>query len=421
MVAAPSAAERRARTTVATDRPDRRFPLLIAVIAVLYLATGSWWSTYNVDTYTNVLQARSFAANGSATIAGNAHLTAPQYFGRTGLLVSTPAGGATSQYPPGVALWGAPFYLLDTGVTELDSTFVTYEGDVEPVHLLAPSFVPGTTAAIVATTLAMLFLGLTLRKRMSEEAMLACVAVAALGTGAWSVASDQLWQHSPGMMTIALGMYLASNDRFVGSGLAFAGAALIRPHTAIIAAAVGLTVGMRRRSLRPVIEMGSTSALGLFGVLVYNDAVFGEASISGGYGPTFSDRTLGGGTSWITLASRVGEALVHPGHGILASSPFFAVAFLALVGRTRRAPDWAVGGAIGALVYLLVQYKANRVSGGNVIFGYRYPLDPMMAAAPLLALATVDWVRTRPRAVVLAALVAFSVVAHGYGALFVGP
>lgn len=399
-------------------RPDRRFGLLIAVIGVVYLLTATWSPPYNVDSYTNVLQARSFAADASAEIAGNEHLTEPQYFGRAVLMVETPGGGATSQYPPGVALWGAPFYLLDTSVTDVTSTYTTAEGDSEPVRYLVPSFAPAAVAAVLATTLALLFLGLSLRRHLSETAMLLCVGAMAFGAGAWSVASDQLWQHSPGMMTISLGMYLASTDRFKSSGLAFAGAALIRPHTAIIAAAVGLTVGIRRRTFRPVIEMASTSAIGIAAVIAYNRAVFGQASISGGYGSTFTDRAVSA-ANWWTLLGRIGEALVHPDYGILVSSPFVLLAMVALVGRTRKAPDWAVGGAIGALLYLLVQYKANRVSGGNIIFGYRYPLDPMMAAAPLMAMASVGWAGSGHRRRLMAALVAVSVISHGYGALSV--
>jgi hypothetical protein len=50
---------------------------------------------------------------------------------------------------------------------------------------------------------------------------------------------------------------------------------------------------------------------------------------------------------------------------------------------------------VGGLLYLLVQLKANRFSGGEFFFSYRYPLEALTAAAPLLALAYAGWVAHR--------------------------
>ncbi len=395
---------------------DRRFTLLIAVIGLLYLLTATWSPPYNVDSYTNLLQSRAFAADQSAIVADSDHLLAEQFTGRVVWLVESP-DGATSQYPPGVALWGALFYTLDTSLTDVTAIWTDDNQQEQEVELKVPAFGPGALAAVVSTTLAMLFLGLTLRRHIGESAMLAAVALAALGTGAWSVASDQLWQHSPGMMFLSIGVYAASRDRFTASGLAFAFAVLIRPHTALIAAAIGLTVAIRRRRWRPLLEMGATSSLGLAGVVLYNMVVWDAASISGGYGSSFTDRVAD--PSLTTLASRVVETLFNLDHGILVSSPFLAIAFVALVRRTWRAPDWALGAALGGLAYMLVQLQANRVSGGNQIFGYRYPLEPLIVAAPLLAMATVAWLNSPRRRAALAVLAAASVLAHGYGAIFV--
>lgn len=416
--AAPAASSSAPTRAVGGTRraSDRRFLLLIVVIGLLYLVTSTWSAPYNVDSYTNVLQARAFAADASPIVADSEHLLDEKYTGRVVWLVESP-DGPTSQYPPGVALWGAMFYLLDTSVTDVTAIWTNDDFEPEEVELAVPAFGPAALAAVVSTTLAMVFLGLTLRSHMSEQAMLASVAAAAFGTGAWSVASDQLWQHSPGMMVISMGVYFASRDKFAASGLAFACAVLIRPHTALIAAAIGLVVSLRRRQVRPLLSMGLTSALGLAAVVGYNAVVWDGPSISGGYGSGFTDRVQN--PSIATLFSRIWEALTHVDHGVLASSPFLLVAFVALVGRTWRAPDWALGAALGGAAYMLIQLQANRVSGGNNIFGYRYPLEPLMAAAPLLALATVDWLSSHRRRVFFGVVVAVSVLAHGYGAIFV--
>jgi len=201
---------------------------------------------------------------------------------------------------------------------------------------------------------------------------------------------------------------------------ASAAAVIIRPHTALIAAALGLTVAWRRRALGPVIRMGASTALGLVAVMLYNQWVWGSLSISGGYGSAFTDRARG--TSPLTLGSRIIELLVDLDHGIFVSSPVVALALVALVVAGRKGyPDWAIGAALGGAIYLLVQIQANRVSGGNHIFGYRYPLEAIIAAAPLLAFATHRLVATRGTGVrrAFVVLASVSIIAHGYGAVFV--
>jgi hypothetical protein len=49
-------------------------------------------------------------------------------------------------------------------------------------------------------------------------------------------------------------------------------------------------------------------------------------------------------------------------------------------------------------VYLLVQFKANRSSGGTGFLGYRYPLEALTVATTLLAVSYVAWVDERPLA-----------------------
>ncbi|MGI9623342.1 MAG: hypothetical protein ACR2PK_10940 [Acidimicrobiales bacterium] len=400
------------------ERPVGRRALIgFAVLAVLYLVSATWTTPYNVDSYTNAVQARAIADDGSPIIEEYSHLLDAKYTGQVVWIVEA-QDGPTSQYPPGVALWGAGFYLLDTSTQEVNALW-TNDGVPEVVVLDVPSLAPAALAAVTATLLAMVFFARTLRPMLPDEVVMMAVALLALGTGAWSVAADQLWQHSPGMMFISMGVYAASRDRFALSGLAFAGAALVRPHTLLIAAAVGLFVAIRRRDLRPALRLGSASAIGLVAVVLYNRWVWDSWSVSGGYGDVFAERARG--TSPLTLLSRFVEMLFDLDHGLLVSSSFIVVALIAVVtGGWRGAPDWAIGAAVGAVVYLVVQLQANRVSGGNQIFGYRYPLEALMAAAPLLALATHNFLRQRPRWVwVFAALAMVSVIAHGYGAIFV--
>ncbi len=388
-----------------------------AALGVLLLTTATWSYPYNVDSYTNIVQARAFADDGSPIVEEYAHVVEPKYTGAVVWIVDSP-DGPTSQYPPGVALWGSLFYLIDTSTTEIDAVW-TNDGVEETVALDVPSLVPAALAAVTAVLGALIALFAMLRREIGDRAAAVAVGITGLGTGLWSVAADQLWQHSVTALFISLGLWSMSQRRHGGAGLAFAAAALVRPHTLLIAAGAGLAESYRERSVLPALRVGSAASLGLVALVFYNRWVWGGWSISGGYGSVFSDRARG--TSPLTFLSRIVEMLVHLDHGVLVSSPVVALAVFAVFSKWRTpAPAWAVGAAIGGCVYLALQLQANRVSGGNQIFGYRYPLETIVAAAPLAAIRvrqlTFKHIRWRS---LLAALAAVSIAAHGYGAFFV--
>jgi alpha-1,2-mannosyltransferase len=390
-----------------------RVLLLVATAAAIFAATASWGPHYFVDAYTNAMQARSFAADGSPVLEEAEDMVDEKYHGELAWVVSSPRGPA-AQYPPGVGLWAAPFYLFDTSLTDLDVTFDN-DGVEEPVSIRSPSLVPATAAAVVSVALALWFLARTLSGLLPEQFALAAVAVVAFGTGVWSVAANMLWQHGPAMMGIAAGLYLASRDRFALSGAAFAFALITRPHTAAIAAGVGLWCAWKRRSLRPAVAVALPTGAALLALVGYNWWLWGEPSVTGGYGDVFTSRTADG--DLLQLAWRLLLAAFDPRVGFAVTSPFLLLGLVAMVRMRERAPDWSVGAALGGLAYLLVQYKANRVSGGEGFFGYRYPLEAIMAAAPMMAICVHDWVvGDRKRQRLLLALVVASVMLHGIGA-----
>ncbi|MEM7287933.1 MAG: hypothetical protein AAF480_16395, partial [Actinomycetota bacterium] len=231
-----------------------------------------------------------------------------------------------------------------------------------------------------------------------------------------SVASDSLWQHGPGMMLILAGLYAASRDRFALGGLAFAAAILVRPHIAVIAAGVGLTTSLRRRDVRPALTMGAVAGAGLGSLLVYNRIVWGELSIAGGYSDAFTERL----TSFtpLTLLGRFVGFFVDLEVGILVFSPILVVSLLGLPKVVRGAPDWMLGGALGGLAYLAVQFQANRLSGGEGFFGYRYPLEALAASAPLLVVAAYAWVgEDDKRKRIAIAFAVLSVAMHAFGSV----
>ena len=184
---------------------------------------------------------------------------------------------------------------------------------------------------------------------------------------------------------------LLAESRLFASGGAYGMAILIRPPTAVIAAATGLVRSWTDRSLRAALKVGVASALGLVAVIAYNAAVFDSSSISGGYGSGAADNVRDG--DLLAYGRNVWGAMFDSTRGLLVWAPFLMPVLLGLRTAWKNAPSWVKGPAVGGLLYLLLQLKANRFSGGTGFSTYRYPLEMLAAAAPLLMLSYWHWVR----------------------------
>lgn len=372
------------RAPLTKTRDSRLLVAASLALLIVYAFTGTYTNFYGTDAFTNAAQSRAFADDQDPVLEEHADLGTPRDQGLVGWFRRTDEG-TVAQYPPGAALWAAPLYVLDTSLEE--TVFLDPDDPNAEFVVQTPStYVPATFAASLSVAIAIGFFGLTMRGLLPRRETLTAMLVGGLGTGAWSVASDKLWQHGPAMMCISIGTYFASRDRLVASGLAFGAGVLVRPHTAVVAAMIGLAIAVSRRSLKEMATLGATSLLGVVILALYNNTVFGSLSISGGYSGVFADRVVG--SSPLLLVQRMGEMFVHFRVGILWSSPFIALALWALVKHRKQSPDWAVGAALGAVAYLVIQFRANRVTGGDGFFSYRYPLEALMAAGPMLAYST---------------------------------
>jgi hypothetical protein len=221
-----------------------------------------------------------------------------------------------------------------------------------------------------------------------------------------------LWSHGPSLLWIATALLFASRDRVWLAGAAFGGAALTRPHLVVIALALGLTLWVARRHIMPAVRIGVGAAGGLLALVLYNSALFDRLTITGGYGSSVSDQLMD--TDLSAYLANIWGAFFDISHGLIVWAPFLVVLLPGIPSVWRQAPDWVKGAAIGGAVYLLVQLKANRFSGGEGHFGYRYPLESLMAAAPLLVLSAQRWAwpRALSRKILLVAIV-FAAVAQG--------
>ena len=392
-----------ADTTVTDNRPGGprgligRIPIFVMVfapLAAIYLATATYGLPYHIDPYTNAVTGWQMGMTGSVVLEGYEVATEPEQFGNIAWVAESPKG-PVSQYPPGAAAMSAPLYRIFSQQMSLETVHGFNDEDAEPVELEVPNLVPATiTAALTAAAAVGLVASTLLEVGATRSQAMAAGYVAGLGTTMWAVASDQLWQHGPAVLWLALGIYLAARDRFVWSGLTFGAAVLTRPHLALIAAAVGIGLAVARRSFSPILKVGAGSAAGLGALFALNWWIWGEVTLNGGYRGDFVGEVISGDVGG--YLENVAGGLFDVSHGLFVYSPFLLVLVPGLWTAFRRAPDWARSAAVGGVIYLLVQWKANRFSGGEGFTGYRYPLEALAAAAVVLFASYRAWVPTRP-------------------------
>jgi hypothetical protein len=392
--------------------------VLLAVtvpLLAVYLPTATWRLPYHIDPVTNALTGWYMGTQGAVFMPEHSVLTDPAYFGVVAWLVESPRG-VVSQYPPGAAALSAPLYALSRSDLTTVRVAASNRPELGAVPIPLPPLWPATLAAVLVTSLASGILALTLQPHVGRRWAIATGLAFGLATGAWAVASNMLWTHGPGMLFIAIALYLCSRDRLGLAGVAFGAAILTRPHLAVVAAAVGLAIGFSRRTVSPIARIGASSGAGLGALVLYNWSVFGHPSIRGGYHTGFVENLVD--PDIVAYAANVWGALFDLSNGLFIWAPFLLLLIAAVPAVWRRVPPWALGAALGGVVYLLIQLKANRFSGGDGHFAYRYPLETLMASAPLLALAAREWVWERPisRGLLVLTILAAG-VGQGFGAI----
>jgi hypothetical protein len=368
----------RARLESASDR--RFFLLAFLPLLIIYLATANW-STPKTDALTNAIAAWSIGTSGSAVLDEHAAVTEPGVSGVLAYIVESEEG-PVSKYPPGAALLAAPIYAVWPQEAELIPPGDARRWDDFDFALVLPPFAPAAITAALVTALAVAVAGLTARVYVGSTVAMAGTYVYGLATGAWGVAADTLWQHGPAMLWLALGIYLAVRDRGWWSGIAFGLAVLTRPITAVIVAVLGLSTAWRERSPWPAVRLGVGSLAGLAVLLFYNAVVFGSATISGGYSRNVADVALDSDLVW--YVRNVLGGLFDPAQGLLTVSPFIIALGVGTFREWKALPGVLRSATLGAIAYLLVQWKLNRYSGGDGFVGYRYPLEAIAALAPAL-------------------------------------
>jgi hypothetical protein len=384
--------------------------LLVIALGAMYFAVSPK-DLVSADPLTNTLTAWSVGTRGSFLLPEFQQFVEPGPEGTVMHLVETQAG-PVSQYPPGAAMLAAPIYgLVGTDLTH------AYIGAQGSVRFRAPPVWPAALTAAASTGLGVALVFLAMATISDRKTALVAALVLALGTGCFSVASQALWQHGPAVLWIALGMLGTSWAGRSGS-LAWIPAALTRPHTVLIGGTTVLYSAWAKRRPRLLIPLVGP-VLGILILSLFNYYIYGKFNLTGGYAETtigqLPDPDL---RRW--LRNLVG-ALIDPTRGLLIYSPFLIVLLPGLRRGWRTAPDWARGAALGAVFYLLVQYTLNRFSGGDRFIGYRYPIEALVAASPLLVSSYAAWVRGhRVREIAFGIGVLAAVILQAVGVAFAG-
>ena len=340
--------------------------LLFLLFLVVYLITmGRTPDQSNADAVSASLQAWRFALFGDLDLS-QFHPELPQLLEVGDRIMSNRV--------PGIAYLAVPAYWL-FGSSEFSG--------------LVPSMTPAAATAATFSAGAVAVVHLLIRRVTAAPGALAAACVFGLATSTWSISSGELWPHGPGQFFLALALLGMAHAQWAAAGLAYACALLIRPVTGIIAAVTGLVIGARTRSWRPVVLTAAGSAVGVGLLLLYNGLVLKSWSLAPAiYGQAFIDRARS--QSLLGYLGDILGSLFVPEYGLLIFSPFLLFTIPGLRRAWTGAETWVKAGGLAALAYMLIHLRLNRYWGGYS-FNYRYPLEPLTVAAPLLYLSWQAW------------------------------
>jgi hypothetical protein len=381
-------------------RDGRAAAALFLLALTAYLLTASYTINQMNDTRDTAVSAWSLATRGT--------LALPEEWPEGAVFWAKP--GTDGRYYtdrfPGPVLWTVPFY----AATELVSPRGT------PPHPWLSNFAPAGVAAALAAALAVTVAYAVYRRLERRRIAWLAAVFLALGTGMWSVAADSMYTHGVGSLFLLLAVLATSTRRYPLAGAAFALAIVCRPQLAVIAAVIGLWEGVRYRDLRPVLQIGLVSSLGVAAMSLYSQVIFGTWLPVAGYSTekVAAVVTRDGGS----FLENILMALVHPQRGVLLYTPILLVLLPGLWRGWRVAPAWVRSSAAAGVVYAIVQLRANGWDGGADFFGSRLLLESLVLASPLLLLAFREFVLPSARAFrwLVGAIVVGSVVLHGLGA-----
>ncbi len=355
------------------------------------MADRPWWTAGGLAVLLLVLYIPAGVRNGatasadlrSVAVAGwqlahHHRLTLPRSLLSTDIWIERSRGRLVTDRMPGLLSIGAAVEFLAAA------------------HRSALDLAPLAVAAAVVAAGAMGVLSVLLRRLVSGRVALGAAAVAGLATPTWAISSNGMWPHGPDQLLVLLALLALAAGRSLPAGVALGLAVTVRPLMAVWSLVVGCATALRARRLWPLVAFGVPAALGAALVAGYDLHVFGHLSLQAGYG-TVGQHPLSKLTDWsprriATVADNLAGSLVSPSRGVLAISPFLILVLPGLRPAWRAAPEWVRSSALAGLAYFLLTVATERhFSGGVQFWAYRYELEPLTMAAPLLLLCWREW------------------------------
>ena len=220
---------------------------------MVYAATASWFQVRNSDVQASILPAYQLAATGTPWLEGLPNSAANPFF----IDIN---GHVVTNRQIGIVLLAVPFYWL-TG---------------SPMEIW-----PSALAAVVATAAAVALMHVALRTLVPTAAALGATAVMAVASPTWTVSADGLWSHTVTQLVISAAAFFAARNAWWLAGSALGFGILARPHLAVIPLALGVGVGIARRSPRITAAVGVPSILGLGLLLWLNNWIYGRWTLTG--------------------------------------------------------------------------------------------------------------------------------------------
>ena len=308
----------------------------------------------------------------------------------------------------GAPLFGLPVYaLLDLFVDIKNDRFWWWHG--------------GALTAALLTAGAALFVFLAARGFV-RPLPAALVALAfGLGSCAWPVSSQALWQHPASTFCLSVGAWLllrgdARRNAAAWCGAAFGMAVLCRPATAVAVVCVGayLLWADRRRCLAYVLGgLPFLAALALYNTYHFGSPLeFGQTLVS----RAVALRATGSEHLWQSSWSEsLPGLLISPARGLLWFSPVLALALAgaAAVWRERRYRPLIP--LLASVVLMILAAGKWFDWWGGTVWGYRTIVDTAPFLALLLVPAIERMLAARATRAVFAALLLWSI-----GVQFVG-
>lgn len=212
-------------------------------------------------------------------------------------------------------------------------------------------------AASVITALSVVFLFLAMRELVPATWATVIALVYALGTTAFSITSQAMWEHGPSALFLTLGLFFLLKGRKKESTLPYAGlcfsiAVMMRYTDALIALAIALYIVHKHRHI--LIRYLALSSIPAFVLLAYNHWYLGSAFQTGYFQLDSSVPS----SQWATpLWQGLAGVLFSPARGLFVYSPILLLSLFGIVWIWRNGPIFFRYLAVGLIAIMVVCSK----------------------------------------------------------------